>query len=309
MPINLLRLSAFACIRFLTRRGGFNRRREKSTKGDAVSDLYSQIRESTKYIRKLADIRPSFGIVLGSGLGGLAKRIKVKKAIPYGDIPNFPVSTVSGLHAGNLILGELSGRMVVAMEGRVHYYEGYTMKQVTFPVRVMKALGARSLILTSAVGAMNPMLPKGSIVAVTDHINLMGDNPLIGPNDERLGPRFPDMSEPYNRRYISILEKAALDLKIPLKKGVLAALAGPCLETAAEYRFLRRMGADIVGMSMVPEDIAAVHASMKVIGISIVTDEALPDCLKPVNIREIVATAKKGEKVLQALVTEFLRRV
>jgi purine-nucleoside phosphorylase len=146
-------------------------------------------------------------------------------------------------------------------------------------------------------------------VAVTDHINMMGDNPLIGPNDERLGPRFPDMSEPYDRRYISILEKAALDLKIPLKKGVLAALAGPCLETAAEYRFLRRIGADIVGMSMVPENIAAVHAGMKTIGISIVTDEALPDCLKPVNIREIVATAKKGEKVLQRLVMEFLKRV
>ncbi len=274
-----------------------------------MSELYGRIRESARYIKKLADIRPSFGIVLGSGLGGLAKRIKVKAAIPYGDIPNFPVSTVSGLHAGNLILGELSGRMVVAMEGRVHYYEGYTMKQVTFPVRVMKALGARSLILTSAVGAMNPMLPKGSIVAVTDHINLMGDNPLIGPNDERLGPRFPDMSEPYDRKYISLLEKAALDLKIPLKKGVLAALAGPCLETAAEYRFLRRIGADIVGMSMVPENIAAVHARMKIIGISIVTDEALPDCLKPVNIREIIATAKKGEKVLQTLVMEFLKRV
>ena len=274
-----------------------------------MSELYSQIRESARYIRKLADIRPSFGIVLGSGLGGLAKRIKVKAAIRYGDIPHFPVSTVSGLHAGNLILGELGGRKVVAMEGRVHYYEGYTMKQVTFPVRVMKALGAKSLILTSAVGAMNPLLPKGSIVAVTDHINMMGDNPLIGPNDERLGPRFPDMSEPYCRRYISILEKAALDLKIPLKKGVLAALAGPCLETAAEYRFLRRIGADIVGMSMVPENIAAVHAGMKTIGISIVTDEALPDCLKPVNIREIVATAKKGEKVLQGLVMEFLKRV
>ena len=274
-----------------------------------MTELYSRIRESARYIRKLADIRPSFGIVLGSGLGGLAKRIKIKAAIPYGDIPNFPVSTVSGLHAGNLILGELAGRKVVAMEGRVHYYEGYTMKQVTFPVRVMKALGAKSLILTSAVGAMNPLLPKGSIVAVTDHINMMGDNPLIGPNDERLGPRFPDMSEPYNRRYISVLEKVALDLRIPLKKGVLAALAGPCLETAAEYRFLRRIGADIVGMSMVPENIAAVHAGMKTIGISIVTDEALPDCLEPVNIREIVATAKKGEKVLQALVMEFLRRV
>ncbi len=274
-----------------------------------MADLYGRIRESAKYIRELADVRPSFGIVLGSGLGGLAKKIKVNAAIPYGNIPNFPVSTVRGLHAGNLILGELSGRKVVAMEGRVHYYEGYTMKEVTFPVRVIKALGARSLILTSAVGAMNPMLPKGSIVAVTDHINLMGDNPLIGPNDERLGPRFPDMSEPYDRRYIAILEKAALDLKIPLKKGVLAALAGPCLETAAEYRFLRRIGADIVGMSMVPEDIAAVHAGMKVIGISIVTDEALPDCLKPADIREIVATAKKGEKVLQRLVIEFLRRV
>ncbi len=274
-----------------------------------MPELYSQIRESAKYIRKLADVRPSFGIVLGSGLGGLAKRIKVKAAIPYGDIPHFPVSTVSGLHAGNLILGELAGRKVVAMEGRVHYYEGYTMKEVTFPVRVMKALGAKSLILTSAVGAMNPLLPKGSIVAVTDHINMMGDNPLIGPNDERLGPRFPDMSEPYDRRYISVLEKAALDLKIPLKKGVLAALAGPCLETAAEYRFLRRIGADIVGMSMVPENIAAVHAGMKTIGISIVTDEALPDCLKPADIREIVAAAKKGEKVLQGLVIEFLKRV
>jgi purine-nucleoside phosphorylase len=274
-----------------------------------VTDLYSRIRESAKFIRKSSEVRPSFGIVLGSGLGGLAKKIKSKVEIPYGEIPHFPVSTVKGLHAGNLILGELSGRKVVAMEGRVHYYEGYTMKEVTFPVRVMKALGARSLILTSAVGAMNPLLPKGSIVAVTDHINLMGDNPLIGPNDERLGPRFPDMSEPYDRKYIAMLEKTALDLKIPLKKGILAALAGPCLETAAEYRFLRRIGADIVGMSMVPEDIAGVHGGMRVLGISIVTDEALPDCLKPVNISEIVATAKKGEKVLQSLVIEFLVRV
>jgi purine-nucleoside phosphorylase len=154
---------------------------------------------------------------------------------------------------------------------------------------------------------MNPQLPPGSIVAITDHINLMGDNPLIGPNDERLGPRFPDMSEPYNRKYISKLEKAALDLKIPLKRGVLVAVAGPNLETAAEYRFLRRIGADIVGMSMVPEDIVAVHAGMKVLGISIVTDEALPDCLKPADIKEIVATAKKGEAVLCKLVARFLR--
>ncbi len=280
-----------------------------SAKGEPVEDLYNRIRESARYIRGITGTKPSFGIVLGSGLGGLAGKIKAGTTIPYGDIPNFPVSTVTGLHAGNLILGELSGRRVVAMEGRVHYYEGYSMKEVTFPVRVMKALGARSLILTSAVGSMNPLIPKGSIVAVTDHINLMGDNPLIGPNDERLGPRFPDMSEPYDRRYISILEKAALDLKIPLSKGVLAALAGPCLETAAEYRFLRRMGADIVGMSMVPETIAAVHAGMRVLGISIATDEALPDRLSPVDISDIVATARKGEKVLQRLVMEFLGRV
>jgi purine-nucleoside phosphorylase len=272
-------------------------------------ELYDRIRESAGFIRKRAEVKPSFGIVLGSGLGGLAGRINAEASIPYADIPNFPVSTVSGLHAGNLILGELSGRKIVAMEGRIHYYEGYSMKEVTFPLRVMRALGSRSLVLTSAVGSMNPLLPKGSVVAVTDHINLMGDNPLIGPNDERLGPRFPDMSEPYNRRYISLLEKTALDLKIPLRKGVLAAMAGPCLETAAEYRLLRRIGADIVGMSMVPEDIAAVHAGMKVLGISIVTDEALPDCLRPVDIRDIVATAKKGEKTLRKLILEFLKRV
>ncbi len=274
-----------------------------------MPDLYDKIKESARYIRKRAGIKPSFGIVLGSGLGGLSRIIDVKAKIPYREIPNFPVSTVRGLHAGNLLLGELAGKKVAAMEGRIHYYEGYSMREVTFPIRVMKALGARSLILTSAVGGMNPYLPPGSLVAVTDHINLMGDNPLIGPNDERLGPRFPDMSEPYDRRYIDILEKAALDLKIPLKKGILVAVAGPNLETAAEYRFLRRIGADVVGMSMVPENLAAVHSGMKVLGISVVTDEALPDCLKPANIREIVATAKKGEAVLCRLVTAFLEKV
>lgn len=274
-----------------------------------MPDLYKRIKESAAHIRKHTNVRPSFAIVLGSGLGGLASMIKSKKKIPYEDIPNFPVSTVKGLHAGNLILGELSGRRVVAMEGRVHYYEGYSMREVTFPIRVMKALGARSLILTSAVGGMNPQMPPGSIVAVTDHINLMGDNPLIGPNDERLGPRFPDMSEPYSRKMISLLEKTALALEIPLKKGVLVSVAGPNLETAAEYRFLRRIGADIVGMSMVPENLVAVHSGMKVLGISVVTDEALPDCLKPADIKEIIAVAKKGEAVLCKLVSEFLRKV
>lgn len=274
-----------------------------------MAGLYERIKESASYIKKKAGVKPSFGIILGSGLGALAKEITVKAKIPYEDIPHFPVSTVKGLHAGNLVLGELSGKRVVAMEGRVHYYEGYTLEQVTFPIRVMRALGARSLILTSAVGGMSPGLEAGDIVAVTDHINLMGDNPLIGPNDERLGPRFPDMSEPYRRAYISLLEEVAADAKITVKRGVLAAVAGPNLETAAEYRFLLRIGADIVGMSMVPETIVAVHGGMKVLGLSVVTDKADPDNLEPVDIRQILATAKKGEAKLRILVMEFLRRV
>ncbi len=278
-------------------------------KGVSVAALFDRIKESASYIRRVDGTKPSFGIILGSGLGGLAKKIKVKAAVPYEDIPNFPVSTVKGLHAGNLILGELAGKHVVAMEGRVHYYEGYTLEQVTFPIRVMKALGARSLIITSAVGAMNPLLDPGDVVAVTDHINLMGDNPLIGPNDERLGPRFPDMSEPYCRAYIELLESVALDVKVALRRGVLVALAGPNLETAAEYRFLRRIGADVVGMSMVPETIVAVHGGMKALGIAVVTDKATPDCLEPVNIAQILATAKRGEAKLTKLVGEFLRRI
>jgi purine-nucleoside phosphorylase len=274
-----------------------------------VTELFDRIKESAAYIRGLSGLKPSFGIILGSGLGGLAKKIKVRTTIPYEDIPNFPVSTVTGLHAGNLILGELSGKKVVAMEGRVHYYEGYTLEHVTFPIRVMKALGARSLILTSAVGGMAPALRPGDIVAVTDHINLMGDNPLIGPNDDRLGPRFPDMSEPYSRSYLRLIEKAASDVNVAVKRGVLAALAGPNLETAAEYRFLRGIGADIVGMSMVPETIVAVHGSMKVLGLSVVTDTADPDHLEPVNIAKILLNAKRGESKLTRLVAEFLRRV
>ncbi len=273
-----------------------------------MSCLYDDIKESASYIKKQVKIRPAYGIILGSGLGGLAGKIDVKARIPYEKIPGFSVSTVEGLHAGNLIIGNLSGKCVVAMEGRLHYYEGYSMKEITFPVRVMKSLGVNSLILTSAVGGMNPHLTSGSLVVITDHINMMGDNPLIGPNDERLGPRFPDMSMPYNRNYISRVERVALDLKIPLERGVLVAVAGPNLETAAEYRFLRGIGADIVGMSIVPENIVAVHSGMKVLGISIVTDKALPDCLEPVDIKEIIKVAKKGEKKLCKLVSEFLRR-
>lgn len=273
-----------------------------------MSDLYEQVKESAAFIKTRTKVKPSFGIVLGSGLGGLAAKIKVAARVPYGEIPNFPVSTVAGLHAGNLIVGTLSGKRIVAMEGRVHYYEGYTMRQVAFPIQVMKALGARSVILTSAVGGMNPHLDLGDIVVITDHINMMGDNPLIGPNDDRIGPRFPDMSEPYNRKYIKRLEATAVDRKIPVKRAVIVAVAGPNLETAAEYRFLRQIGADVVGMSMVPETIAAVHGGMKVLGLSVVTDKALPDCLEPVDIASIVATAKKGGAKLTTLITEFLKR-
>jgi purine-nucleoside phosphorylase len=274
-----------------------------------MSELHKHINESAAYIEGRVKTRPSIGIVLGSGLGGLAGEIEVKERIPYEEIPNFPVSTVSGLHAGNLILGKLSGKEIVAMEGRVHYYEGYTMKQVTFPIRVIRALGAETLVLTSAVGGMNPQLGRADLVAITDHINLMGDNPLIGPNDDRIGPRFPDMSEPYDRKLIGLLEEAALDEKIPLKRAVLVAVAGPNLETAAEYRFLRRIGADVVGMSMVPETIVAVHGGMKVLGVSVVTDLALPDCLEPVDIKSIVETAKRGGEKLSRLLSEMIRRI
>ena len=273
-----------------------------------MAGLYERIEESASHIRGVVDIKPSFGIVLGSGLGGLAKNIQVKAAIPYEDIPNFPVSTVKGLHAGNLILGELSGKQVVAMEGRVHYYEGYTLEQVTFPIRVMKALGARSLILTSAVGGMNPGLEPCDIVVVTDHINLMGDNPLIGPNDEALGPRFPDMSEPYARDLVALAEQVALELTEPLQRAVFVAVAGPNLETAAEYRFLRGIGADVVGMSLVPENLAAVHGMQRVLAFNVVTDACLPDHLRAVDIPEILAVAGRTAPRLQRLITEIVRR-
>ena len=277
--------------------------------GTGMSELYTNIQESASFIAGRAGTKPSVGIVLGSGLDELTSSIDVSVEIPYQEIPHFPVSTVSGLHEGTLLLGKLSGVQVVVMKGRVHYYEGYSMKDVVFPVRVMKALGAGKLILTSAVGGMNPHLVAGDIVTITDHINLMGDNPLIGPNDERLGPRFPDMSEPYNREMINLLEETALGNGIRIERAVLVAVAGPNLETAAEYRFLRRIGADVVGMSMIPENIAAVHCGMKVLGISVVTDKALPDCLEPVDIASIVATAKRGGKKLSTLVRELLKQL
>ena len=271
-----------------------------------ASELAREIKEAESFLRGRTTRSPLVGIVLGTGLGSLAQRIERSQAVSYADIPHFPVSTVEG-HAGELVFGELAGVEIVAMSGRVHYYEGYTMKEVTFPVRVMKALGCKYLFLSNAAGGLNPLYEAGDIVLAVDHINLMGDNPLIGPNEDDLGPRFPDMSEPYDRRLIKIAEEVALDERIVVHKGVFAAVAGPNLETAAEYRFLRTIGADLVGMSLVPENIVAVHASMSVLAFSVVTDLCFPDSLEPADIQKILGVAAEAEPKLTRLVIGVLR--
>lgn len=270
-------------------------------------ELKAQIKESHDFIRKYTKMRPEIGIILGTGLGGLAKEIKKEVVLEYEDIPHFPVSTVES-HHGKLIFGSLSGKKVVAMQGRFHYYEGYTMQQITFPVRVMKFLGIHTLLISNAAGGMNPHFRRGDIMVITDHINLLGDNPLIGKNDETLGPRFPDMSEPYSRKLIDLAENVALDLKIKLQRGVFVAVPGPNLETRAEYRFLRSIGADAVGMSTVPENIVAVHMGINVLGFSIITDECFPDSLKPATVEEIIAVANRTEPKLTKIMKEVVKR-
>ncbi|MGD9856003.1 MAG: purine-nucleoside phosphorylase [Planctomycetaceae bacterium] len=257
------------------------------------------------HIHSCWDGRPHAGIILGTGLGSLVKQIDVEAAIEYADIPHFPQSTALS-HAGRLVCGRLQGLPVVAMEGRFHMYEGYPLKQITLPVRVFKALGAELMIVSSAVGGMNPFHAHGDIVVIDDHINLMGDNPLIGINDDRLGPRFPDMSAPYDRALGDVALEAARRENIVAHRGVLAAVAGPNLETRAEYRFLRSIGADVVGMSTVPEVIVAVHAGLRTVGFSIVTDMCLPDALKPAVVEEIIAVANEAEPRLTKLVTAVL---
>ena len=272
-----------------------------------MSEFWDRIEAAAGYIRDRADFQPRVGLILGTGLGELVAQVQTAARLPYAEIPHFPTPTAL-THEGNLVLGTLGGCPIVAMQGRVHYYEGYTMEQVTLPVRVMKALGARALVMSNAVGGMNPQLRPGDLTIMTDHINLMGDNPLIGPNDERLGPRFPDMSEPYDRRFIALMEEVALDQRVPLKRAVYVAVAGPNLETAAEYRFLRAIGADTVGMSCVPECLAAVHGGMRVLGLSVVTDACFPDFLRPANVEEIIRVANEAQPKLEALVTGFLQR-
>jgi purine-nucleoside phosphorylase len=265
-----------------------------------MTELRKRIDEAVALLRTKTQVRPSIGIILGTGLGGLADEIRKETVVDYGDIPHFPISTVES-HHGKLIFGTLGGKSVVAMQGRFHLYEGYTLQQVTFPVRVMKFLGVRTLLISNAAGGMNPQFGRGSIMIITDHINLLGDNPLIGPNDDALGPRFPDMSEPYSRRLIALADRVALDQKIRVEHGVFVAVPGPNLETRAEYRYLRYIGADAVGMSTVPEDIVANHMGMEVLGFSIITDECYPDALQPANVDEIIAVAQRTEPKLTAI--------
>jgi len=252
--------------------------------------------------------RPEIGIILGTGLGQFAQAMVAPTVIPYAEIPNFPTTSVEG-HAGELVFGALGGKPTAVMNGRVHYYEGHSMRDVTFAVRVLRAIGVHTLIVTNAAGGMNPLYEAGDIVVTVDHINLMGDNPLIGPNDEALGPRFPDMSEPYSRELIELARETARDEKIPLREGVFVGVAGPNLETRAEYRFLRWAGADLVGMSLVPETIVAVHAGMRVLAFAVVTDTCLPDALEPVDIPKILANAAKAEPLLTRLVTRLIERM
>lgn len=263
--------------------------------------LYNQLQESLAFIRSRWQGTAKTGIVLGTGLGNLAKQINAEAVLSYTDIPHFPRSTVE-THAGNLVLGTLNGVPVAAMEGRFHAYEGYDMKQITFPIRVIKALGADTLIVSNACGGMNPQYRQGDIMVIEDHINLLGLNPLTGINDDRLGPRFPDMCEPYDKKLIDMALETARKENFTAHKGVYVAVPGPNLETRAEYRFLRGIGADVVGMSTVPEVLVAVHCGMKVLGLSIVTDMALPDALKPGNVAEIIATANAAEPKLTKIV-------
>ena len=270
--------------------------------------LAADIQRTVSAIRARTEARVDVAVILGTGLGKLANEMDVSTAIPYREIPGFPLSTVES-HEGRLLFGRLGGKLVVAMQGRFHRYEGYALQQVTFPLRVMRALGAGTMIVTSACGGMHPLWAPGELVLIADHINLLGDNPLVGPNDDTLGPRFPDMSAAYDPGLRATAREAARDLRLTLREGVYVAVAGPNLETPAEYRFLRTIGADVVGMSTVPEVIVAVHGGMKVLGISIITDQCLPDALEPADVERIIRTAATAEPNLTRLVTAVLERL
>lgn len=267
-----------------------------------------RIDEAVEHVRRRGDWTPEVGLVLGTGLGALIRDMEVEDTIEYEEIPHFPVSTVES-HSGRLVFGSLEGRPVMAMQGRFHYYEGYSMEQVTFPIRVMQRMGVETLVVSNACGGMNPGYRRGDLMRIDDHINLIGDNPLRGPNVDELGPRFPDMSEPYDRGLGALADRVALEAEIRLHVGVYVAVAGPNLETRAEYRFLRFIGADVVGMSTVPEVIVARHAGMRVLGISIVTDECFPDSLEAVDVETIIRVAGEAEPRMTRVIRDTIGRL
>jgi purine-nucleoside phosphorylase len=279
----------------------------ESAANEALHSL-ARITAALAAIRERYTGVPEVAIILGTGLGALGREISLETSLDYAYIPGFPLSTVES-HTGRLLFGTLGGKPVVAMQGRFHRYEGYTLQQVTFPVRVMRALGARLLIVSNACGVMNPLWNTGELMLIADHINLLGDNPLVGPNDDALGPRFPDMSEPYDAELRAIAREVGVQSKMILREGVYAAVTGPNLETRAEYRLLRNAGADVVGMSTVPEVIVAVHGGMRVLGISILTDRCLPDALEPASVEQIISVATGAEPQLTTLVKGVLERL
>jgi len=279
-----------------------------STSPAPEAPLYDRAHAAAAVVRERFSAPADVAIILGTGLGRLASEIHSDVTIDYADIPGFPLSTVES-HAGRLLCGTLGGKTVIAMQGRFHRYEGYSLQQVTFPVRVMKALGIDTLVVSNACGGLNPMWSAGDLMLIADHINLIGDSPLIGPNDERFGARFPDLSMPYDDSLRALARTVAADAKLPIREGIYVAVAGPNLETRAEYRFLRAIGADVVGMSTVPEVLVAIHSGMRVLGLSIITDMCLPDALEPATLERIVAVANTAEPKLTALVRGVLQRM
>jgi purine-nucleoside phosphorylase len=271
----------------------------------SISTFRQQRAEALAFIRSKTTFQPEYVVILGTGLGQLVTQMNVVDSISYTDIPHFPVSTVES-HAGRLIFGTLGGKNIVAMQGRFHFYEGYSMQQIVFPLRVLKLLGTHTVLISNAAGGMNPAHRRGDIMLITDHINLLGDNPLIGPNDDELGPRFPDMSQPYSEKLIRLAQEVSKKEGLSMHEGVYVAVSGPNLETKAEYRFLRGIGADVVGMSTVPEVIAAVHMSMNVMGISVITDECFPDELKPVDLKDILEAAALAEPKMSKIIVGVL---
>ncbi|GET32491.1 purine nucleoside phosphorylase [Prolixibacter bellariivorans] len=270
--------------------------------------MLEKIKATSTYIQEQTGYEAEVGIILGTGLGGLAKEIDIEHSLNYSDIPNFPVSTVEG-HAGRLIFGHLGGKKIIAMQGRFHFYEGYSLQDVTFPVRVLRMLGVRKLIVSNASGGLNPNYKVGDIMMLTDHINMFPGNPLIGPNMEELGPRFPDMSEAYNLHLRNLARKIALKNNISLEEGVYVGVAGPTFETPAEYKMFRTLGGDAVGMSTVPEVIVARHMDIDVFGISIVTDSGVPGEIVEISHEEVQEVAMKAEPKLSLIIRELIRQM